>query len=182
MTGVASAELSAERFNISQIVDDTVDQIADTVSNFTSELVNFVGNWIEEVSGEPFDSMGDVFTGGDFDFDAEVMPTFNYSFHMDIPSIPEVKLRFGFDAFELFMLLDTTLAVGTTYTYNLYASKSPLGFAVSDDLRLGVTFTADLILAVNGEIDISAGFHLKLEDGLAVDISLFDEDPSGIIL
>jgi hypothetical protein len=83
---------------------------------------------------------------------------------------------------ELYMLLDTILSAGTTYTLNLYSSISPIGLAVGDELQVGVIFSVDLILSVEAEIDISSGFHIKLEDGIAIDIPMFDQNVSSITL
>jgi hypothetical protein len=80
------------------------------------------------------------------------------------------------------MLLDTTLSAGATYTLNLYTSETPIGFAISNNLWLGVIFAIDLILDVNAEIDMSSGFHIKLDDGAALDINMFDTEVANIAL
>lgn len=174
LKGTATAELSAGHFNMSRVVDETIEDIGDNFDKFSSEIVDFVEDWVED--------LGDAFVSGDFDFDAHEMPTFPFDFDMDVPTLPEVGLSFGFDSFELFMLLDTTLSLGSTYTYNLYTSNTPIGAGISDDLWFGVVFSVDLILAVDGEIDISSGFHIKLDDGLKIEIALFGDEASGIDL
>lgn len=80
------------------------------------------------------------------------------------------------------MLIDTTLSMGATYNLPLYKSETVLGVSVTESLEVGIIFTIDLILSVEGEIDISSGFHIKLEDGLAIDIALFSNDVSDIHL
>lgn len=116
------------------------------------------------------------------DLDDFEFPTFNYTFDLDVPSIPECNLRFQFDGLELYMMIDTILGVGATYELNLYSSNTPLGISITKDLEIGIIFAIDLILAVEGQIDISSGFHIKLEDGLAIDIALFSDDVSDIVL
>lgn len=110
------------------------------------------------------------------------MPTINYTFDIDVPTIPECKLRFQFDDMEIYMMVDTVLSLGATYQLNLYSSTTPLGISLTKDLEVGIIFSVDLILSVEGQIDISSGFHLKLDDGVAIEIALFGDDISNIIL
>lgn len=110
------------------------------------------------------------------------LPTWPYDFTVPISPIPKASLHFGFDGMELYMLIDTTLSLGATYTLPLYESESLAGIALPNGLDIGIIFSVDLILTVDGMIDISSGFHLKLEDGLAIDIALFDDEVSGITL
>lgn len=191
--GNATAQLSAGHFNASRIVDQTVNQVEGNVANLTTEIVSFVEEWFKNATGDTVDAFKDAFEG-DWDgfkddwndleevFDAKELPPFPFDFDMDIPALPEVSLGFGFDSFELFMMLDTTLSLGSSYTYNLYRSNSPIGISVDDELWFGVIFSVDLILAVDGEIDISSGFHIKLDDGLQIMIDLFGDQASGIAL
>jgi hypothetical protein len=83
---------------------------------------------------------------------------------------------------ELYMEIDTTLSGGATYTLNLYTSETAIGFTVGEDLLIGVIFSVDLILSVESEIDISSGFHIQLNDGVAIDIPMFDRNVSSITL
>jgi hypothetical protein len=103
-------------------------------------------------------------------------------FNFKVPEIPACDLSFQFDGMELYMEIDTTLSSGATYTLNLYTSKTPLGFAVGEDLLIGVVFSVDLILSVESEIDISTGFHIQLHDGIEINIPIFDQNVSSIIL
>lgn len=80
------------------------------------------------------------------------------------------------------MEIDTILSGSATYTLNLYTSNTPIGFGVGKDLLVGVVFSIDLIISVDAEIDISTGFHIKLNDGIAIDIHMFDHDVSSITL
>jgi hypothetical protein len=101
---------------------------------------------------------------------------------MEIPAIPECNLQFTFDELELYLNVDTIFSLGATYELNLYSSSTPLGISITKDLEVGVIFAIDLILSVEGEIDISSGFHIKLDDGLRIDIALFGDDVSEIVL
>lgn len=113
----------------------------------------------------------------DFDF-----PPIPVDFDIKIPDIPQCELEFQFDNIELYMQIDTILSSDATYTMNLYTSTSPLGFTIAHDLLIGVLFTVDLILSVDSEIDISSGFHIQLNDGVTINIPIFDHDVSSINL
>lgn len=182
--GLASAKFSAGHPNISRIIDQTVDEIEGNFDNFTSEVIEFIEDAVEEVFRDIGDAINETFHDGDWHdpFDAIEWPTLDYAFDMHVPALPEVNLRFGFDTLELYMMLDTTLSLGSTYTYRLFTSQSPIGCGISEDLQLGIIFAVDIILAADAVIDISSGFHIKLDDGLAVDIVLFGNEASGIDL
>lgn len=97
-------------------------------------------------------------------------------------AIPQAELSFTFNDFEMYMLLDAALGGEATYTLPLYTSESPLGMRLTDDLGLGVYFEMALILDAEDEMDISSGFHLKVEDGLAIQIPLFSQNVTNITL
>lgn len=183
MTGLAKAELTAERFNISNIVHQALDEVEGSVVNFTDAVFDYIGDAIDEVAHQVGEQVSDAFHGDFHDVDAIEMPTLDYDFsNFSVPALPEIDLKFGFDSLEIYAMLDTTLSLGSTYTYNLYTSKSVMGAGISGDLFLGIVFTLDLILTADAEIDISSGFHIKMDDGLSVDIPLFGNEASGIDL
>jgi hypothetical protein len=113
----------------------------------------------------------------DFDFGP-----LDIDFDVKVPDIPSADLSFQFDGMELYMEIDTILSSGATYTLNLYTSKSPIGFAVAEDLLIGVVFSVDLILSVESEVDISTGFHIQLHDGVIINIPMFGHNVSSITL
>ena len=120
---------------------------------------------------------GDGFDWSDLDF-----PTFPFAFDLDVPKIPECNIRFQFDDMELYLDLRTYLNAGATYEINLFATQSPIGIKVGPALQLGVVLSVDLILAAEVAIDMSGGFHIKLDDGVAMDIVLFGNEVSNMIL
>lgn len=125
-------------------------------------------------------NVGQSVISGDFDdFD---FPPFDVDFDIDLPKLPECNLRLQFDGLELYMEIDTILSGSATYTLNLYTSQTPIGFKVADGLSVGVVFSIDLIVSVEAEVDISSGFHILLNDGIAIDIHMFDHDVSSITL
>ncbi|KAF2279884.1 uncharacterized protein EI97DRAFT_390529 [Westerdykella ornata] len=171
--GTATVELTIDdNFNASQVLSETLDQVRGNVENFTESLDDYFFNYVKGVA-DNFDDGIDI---ADFAF-----PTFNASFDLDIPAIPECNLRFQFDGMELYMNMNTILSLGSIYELSLYRSNTPLGISITKDLEVGIIFAVDLILSVEGEVDISSGFHIKLEDGAAIDIKLFADDISDIV-
>lgn len=176
LKGVATGELSvADNFSVTNIVTNITEQFEGDVYNLTKAADKYLKEFLDDVwkgwwegSLEPVE-----------------LPTFNYSFSLDVPPIPATNLRFTFDGLELYMLVDTILSLGSTYTIPLFNSaidqpEIPIGFYITEKIKIGLIFRVDLILSVEGEIDISSGFHLKFNDGFAIDIALFGNDVSGV--
>jgi hypothetical protein len=148
--------------------------IGTEVSNITASAVSYVENYLENVATS---LLTDGFHLSDFDFGP-----LDIDFNFNVPDIPAADLSFQFDDMELYMEIDTILSGGATYTLNLYTSESPIGFAVAEDLLIGVVFSVDLILSVESEVDISTGFHIQLHDGVVINIPMFDHNVSSITL
>ncbi|KAF1972785.1 hypothetical protein BU23DRAFT_599525 [Bimuria novae-zelandiae CBS 107.79] len=171
--GLASVQLNiADDFDAGEALNKTVDSVYGTVKNFTTEVEEYIENYIKGVAT----NFEDGIDWHDFAF-----PTLNYTFDMDIKPINDVMLNFQFDNMELYLELNTILGAGATYELNLYTSNTPIGIGVGKDLRLGVVFQVDLLLSVEGELDISSGVHIKLDDGVAIDIALFSDAVSNIV-
>ena len=173
--GTAAGELfsgSTNASNTSQLIQGAVDQVEGTVEALASNLTDYLEDYL-------YGLVDDI---QDLRIPDVELPTFEYDFDIDIPTDPEVVLRFGFEGLELYMELDTSLSLGTTYSLNLYKSQSVAGVSLTDRLSLGIFFDLDLILDVEGSIDISTGFHLKLDDGLMFEIALFSDEVSDIDL
>ncbi len=174
-------------FNASRIYHQAIYSVEDNLRNFTTYVEDWTDKAFDNFTDETFGEHWYDVTDWDLDIEDYELPTFDYDFNMKVPAMPEASLCFTFDDLELYMELDTTLSLYSTYTLNLYTSPPavgpiPIGFKVSDDFLIGVVFTIDLILTASGFIDISSGFHIKLEDGLAIDFELFGKDASGITL
>lgn len=162
--------------------------IGDTISNYTAAITKEVVN----VTSAVFDQVGDLVSNVlldivtldvlDDDYKIE-FPTIDVDFDVDLPPLPGVSVKFQFeDDFELYMLLNTRLSAGATYTLNLFASKSALGIAIGNDITAGVVVVIDLILDVSAAIDISSGFHLKLDKGVGFELNMFDKNVSNVAL
>ena len=170
--GIATAQFTIDgNFNVSQAFHNVTSEIKTEVDNITTTVVDYVENYVKS-----------VVTSDEFHIDDLDFPPIQIDFDIDVPDIPECELRFQFDGMELYMQIDTTLSSGATYTLNLYTSETPIGFAVGKDLLVGVIFSVDLILSVESEIDISSGFHIQLNDGVTIDIPMFDQNVSSITL
>jgi hypothetical protein len=166
--GVATAELTIDG-DFSQLMQTTIDSVNATVRNFTGKFENqLVEAW--DNFTENFD-VTDGISKADFEF-----PTFDLAFDLDVPPIPEANLRFQFDGMELYLEIGTVLSAGATYEITLFATQSPAGIKIGPNLMLGAVLTVDLVLAVEGAIDISSGFHVRLDDGVTIDLPLFGDE------
>lgn len=173
--GTATAKFTIDgSFNFSKAFDTVTSEIGAEAKNVTNTVMDYVVNYLENL---PKNIFTDGINRDDFDF-----PPIDVDFSIDVPKIPECSLRFQFDGLELYMQVDTILSGGATYTLNLYTSDTPIGFAVGNELLVGVVVSIDLILSVESEIDISSGFHIQLNDGVAIDIHMFDHNVSSITL
>ncbi|KAH7122187.1 hypothetical protein B0J13DRAFT_648409 [Dactylonectria estremocensis] len=170
--GTAIARFTvAGDFNSSQAFDNFTEEVRTEIQEFGAAAVDYIEGRIRSVASNVSDGI---------DIDDFKLPPIDLDFDFDLPEIPECQLQLQFDGMELYMLIDTVLSVGSTYTLNLYTSQTAIGFAVGDSLEIGVIFSVDLILSVDGEIDISTGFHIKLEDGVAMNITMFSKEVSSI--
>ncbi|KAF3904550.1 hypothetical protein ABW21_db0201965 [Orbilia brochopaga] len=153
----------AEAFNISETFNNFTAEIGQEIDNTTETTLNYVKNYTSGVVTK----LSDGFDLDDFD-----LPPIDVDFNIDIPEIPQVQLRFQFDDLELYVALNTVFSGGVTYSLNLYTSETPIGIAV-DDLFLGIVVDVDLILSAEAEIEISSGFHIKVDDGATLSLALF---------
>ncbi|KAF9768426.1 hypothetical protein IL306_014281 [Fusarium sp. DS 682] len=160
-------------FNVSRAFDNFTNRVENGINSLATDVKDYVEEYIDKVS----DNLDDGFDLDDFD-----LPPMDFDLNMDLPDIPEFGLQFQFDGLEVYMQLETVLSAGATYTLNLYTSTTPAGFAVHDNLEVGVILAIDLILSVEGEINISSGFHLKLDDGVKLELGIFARKISSITI
>lgn len=108
-------------------------------------------------------------------------PTFDLDFNLDnITGFTDVHVQLEFDDLELCFDFDTKLQ-GGTWKINFFTSETPAGFDVPDlDLEVGAVFSVDLILIADTDIDIGSGIHIKLDDGVMLDLQMFKNDVSSI--
>jgi len=172
--GSATAELNINGdFNASQLIEQSIDTVNSTVRNFTDTFENHIEGYVDRVK----ENLKDGLDASDFDF-----PTIELAFDIDIPPIPDANLHFQFDGMELYLELETVLSAGATYEVTLFATQTPVGVKMGKYLQLGAVITVDLLLSVEGAVDISSGFHIKLDDGVAIDIALFGDTVSDLTM
>lgn len=149
------------------------EQIGQQFDNITTTVVDYVEDYLEET----VTNLADGFDASDFD-----LPPIDVNFHIDLPEVPKTHLSFQFDDMELYVMLDAILSGGLTYNLNLYTSNTPIGVSISNEVQAGVIFSIDLVLSAETDVDISSGFHIKLDDGVAFDIALFSQNVSDTTL
>ncbi len=172
--GLVTAELGFDSdFNIAQAITNFTKDVGEEIRNVTDAAITYLDNEIPGLLANLTD---------DLDFSDISFPPLNISFNIDVPDIPECRLRFQFDDLELYMLIDTVLSAGTTYTLNLYSTNTPIGLSVDSETFVGVIVSIDLILGVDADIDISSGLHIQVKDGMALDLSLFSQNISSVTL
>ncbi|KND92546.1 hypothetical protein TOPH_02798 [Tolypocladium ophioglossoides CBS 100239] len=161
--GRASAKLTANSsFNTSQLVHQAVDGIGDTWDNMTTYAKNITKLISKNITH----------------LDNLEIPPPNIDFNVKL-DFPDYELMVEFENTELYVELATVLSSGLTYTLTLYKSHD-LGLDIDDSLFFGVVFSIDLILSVDSEIEISNGFHVKLDDKVIMNIALFAKEASGL--
>lgn len=167
--GIAHAELiiggtldvSEAFLNLTDQFSDAIEQITDVVTEFGEDV------WAE---------VTEFAQTRDFD-----MPPLEVDLEgLDVPVMPDVTLRFGFDELDLLIDIDVTLSASTEYKLNLYTSQGPFGFKIADDLLVGVVFSVDLILSANTAVTLGTGFHLQLDDGFAIELAMFADEVANL--
>lgn len=150
-----------------------VHSIASELDNATTKAWDEVKDYVEDVAKDV----------GHFHFhDLPAFPTLDVDFNLNkTAGLPPVDAHFEFDNLELYMDFDLKLDAGTYYTFRLFTSETPAGFAIPG-LEAGALFKASLILMTESAINIQSGVHLKLDDGLAMDLELFNKKVSGLTL
>lgn len=166
INGRATAELKYEEVDIDQILNETIASISDKAENLTRTVADLLGDCV----------------GNGTDLYELDCPKLDVSLDMNLSPMPQASMEFRFDELEVFMQLRTVIAAGSSFEVPLFESTAPLGLSLGPDLELGVFFTVDLLLSVDRTLDITSGFHLKLEDGIAFTIDMFGNEPSGIAL
>ncbi|KAI0475251.1 hypothetical protein GGR56DRAFT_666347 [Xylariaceae sp. FL0804] len=174
VTGTVSWSLDIQNdMSLSQAIDNFIGEVGDDVKNITETAYDDIKTWIEKYAEDEWDSVIE----GEKNVST---PTLNMTFNLETPEIPSTNLQFQFDDMELYVLLDTKVSAQATYTLNIYTSETPVGIASDSGAFIGAVFMIDLILTCDAEIEISSGLHIKLDDGMALDIAMFGSNVSSI--
>ncbi|KAL6231859.1 hypothetical protein BDW75DRAFT_31309 [Aspergillus navahoensis] len=173
INGSVSGFLTVESdFNITEAIDSVADEVANVTDSAIDQLGTFVNEFIDNIT--------DTDSITDFDFPA--WPTLDLDFDLDdAAGFPEIHAKFEFNDLELYLELDVQLSAGATYKLNLFTSQSIAGFAIPG-LEAGALFRVSLVLIAEAEIDISSGFHIKLDDVFALELELFNKNLSSITM
>lgn len=172
--GLVTAELGFDGdFNFTQAITNFTQDVGEEIGNITDAAIEYLE---DEVPGL-FKNLTD-----DFDFSDISFPPLNVSLDVNLPDIPECLLRFQFDDLELYMSIDTVLSAGSAYTLNLYSTNTLIGLSVDSETFVGIIVSIDLILSADADIDISSGMHLKVDNGMALDLSLFSQSVASVTL
>lgn len=154
-----------------------VDGVKTKLKNVTDTALDQFEDYIEELAKD----IGKDITS----FNATTLPawpTLNVGLDLDnTTGLPGASIHFEFDDLELYLELDIKLSAGATYTLNLYTSETPEGISVPG-VTVGAVFSVDLILIADAEIDIGSGIHIKLDDGLAFDMEMFNSNVSTVTM
>jgi hypothetical protein len=180
LRGAASASLSIKG-DPATIVTDYTSTIKDVVFNITETFLNTIPGAVADVAKDILSGdLDSVFDNASSNVSFPMIPV---DMDLKLAPLPAVTVHFAFDdELEVYMMLDTKLALGGTYTINLFSSAGPFGIAVGNDITAGLAVVLDLILDVHAAVDISGGFHLKLNKGVAIGLDLFSPNVSNFKL
>jgi hypothetical protein len=145
-------------------------KLYDEVKTEANAVLNEIGEYVHNVTHAITDNLTDISSS----LDELPSPQINFNVDLDFPGY---ELEVEFQDTELFVELSTIVSAGFTYTLSLYQS-SELGIALGPKLLLGAVFSFDLILSVDGEVEIKYGFHVKLDKKTTMKIALFAKEPS----
>ncbi|ENH66798.1 hypothetical protein FOC1_g10007454 [Fusarium oxysporum f. sp. cubense race 1] len=142
--GTATTEFIYDReFNVSRAFSNFTNQVRRGIDSLADETADYIEKYIDTVA----DNLDDGFDMDDFD-----LPPLDYNLNIDIPEIPEFRLQFQFDGLEVYMLIDTVLSAGATYTLNL--NGGDFEFLPVTLESAGVVFKAVL------RVGVKAGFEM----------------------
>ncbi|EFX02633.1 hypothetical protein CMQ_2562 [Grosmannia clavigera kw1407] len=167
--GSATAELLVDgTFNATEAILSVAQSVRDDVVNLTLQIENDVKATL----------VNDTAHVANLQFDEVQMPMIDVDLNLDVEGIPECQLAFSFDHLELFVQTQTRVGGAATYSLNLYTSETEVGIRVSDELEIGVVLTVDLIMSIDGAVEVDSGFHVKLDDGLVLTLDFFGKNVS----
>lgn len=191
--GTAYASLTIDGdLNLTKAISDFHSEFLPEVKNISTQVWNELDTWATNVYDNVTDSVeNDVvqffndcnITDLDICWDCYAFPSLEVDLNMNLTDIPETTLKLEFDDLELYMLLGLSLEADAEYAVNLYPKtwSQPAGIEIGDQL-IGIVISLQLILALDAEVDISTGVHVKFDDGLAMEIVMFGTDVSTISL
>ncbi|SMR46132.1 unnamed protein product [Zymoseptoria tritici ST99CH_1E4] len=191
LTTLAMAEIEvqsdSDNDTFSDILNDTVNNVIDRVNETVTETFDAFDayfsnyhNWDDYADGVTENILEDG-----FDLTDLLPPNINVSSlddELDL-AIPATTITFRFEDLDLYLELETKLKASATYTLKLMPSgANPVGIELPNNINFGVIFSVDLILAIDGELDITGGLHVKVDDHVAMRLELFGDKVSDMSL
>ncbi|KAK4184337.1 hypothetical protein QBC35DRAFT_59346 [Podospora australis] len=185
--GGATVEFSVKgEFDATATIKNLTDQVGREFDNLTDSMISSLRSVIKSLPGKGKEIAGNVFNDG---FDTSDFGVFDFDefdidadFDIDMPPLPGVQLGFKLDDLELYMLLNAKFNAAATLELPLYRSPPSIyNIPITPDTHVGVSFSADLIISVEGSIDLRGGFHLKLAPPLGFQITMFSKNVSEIL-
>jgi hypothetical protein len=65
---------------------------------------------------------------------------------------------------------DLTASDSVSYSFSIYKSETLAGFAVSEDVSVGLVLFVDLVFSLTAEIDLEAGFEFSFPEGAYITV------------
>ncbi|UKZ63439.1 uncharacterized protein TrAtP1_004669 [Trichoderma atroviride] len=170
-TGQASAKVTSKgSINVTSTMDQVEDSFKSVLDNIKAYVENATDTFVDEFGNST--SLSKALQ------DVEDLPPPDIDFNLNL-TFPEYHVDVNLTDVEIYMQIDTVLANGITYTFNIYQSKTLAGVALGNGLLLGAVFSVDLIFSANAQIDIQSGFHIHF-DNVRTQIELFGKAASGL--
>lgn len=166
-------------------------KVKDNSTDALTKYTNDVHDSVQTVTQTAFNQITDGLqtstplnaTSGDIETAPAQLPTVNVNFDLDLGPLPGVSAQFQFnEGLELYMLLNTKIAVGSTYIVNLFSSKTSLDVIIGSNITAGVALDIDLVLTSRDAVDLTSGFHLRLDKGASMEFDLFSSNVSNVAM
>lgn len=158
-------------------LNQTFSAFKTAVKNEIRNVSDAIGDWIDDTGSATWDTMTAVLDFNETTSAADVeFPILDIDFNIDLPAgiLPKTNLQIGFDDFEVYIDMGLKLSAGVTYTIPLLPPQAhALGIGKSSDLFIGAILALELILSSKGDVDLSAGIHIALDNNVSMELELF---------
>lgn len=190
LSTLASAEINIKSGSndFSTALQTTVDRVTEKVNDTVIETLDALEAYFRD-SYNWDDYLKLVYNNYKQDNDLDITdllpPNVNVSsFDDDLAAaIPDTTITFRFDDLDLYLELETILNASATYTLKLIPpGANPLGLDLPNNIKFGVVFSADLIVSIDSELDMTGGLHVKVDDHVAMQLELFGDKVSDMTL
>ncbi|KJX94168.1 hypothetical protein TI39_contig4212g00001 [Zymoseptoria brevis] len=179
---MAEIEIQSDSDNdtFSDVLNDTVNNIIDQVNETVTETFDALDAYFSNSHNRDdyVEGVAENILEDGFDLTDLLPPTIivsSFDDELDL-AIPPTTTTFRFEDLDLYLELETKLKASATYILKLMPpGANPVGIELPKNIKFGVTFSVDLILAIDGELDITGGLHVKVDDHVAMKLELFGD-------